>query len=168
MTSTPPEILREICPLLDLGVIYDDLLRNTVLGWRALHQATGKLPVWNMGFALQHASVVSSSTLYNLRGDEIYLSMIGDQCREYIGLQYSKGALYDLIPKANADDVKMRLHDCARHGVPTYCQKTMSWSNDKAHLKYEAVFLPFADGNSADSSWCFVPKFFYMGDEEDL
>lgn len=168
MTFTPPEILHEASPLLDLGVIRDDLLKDTVLGWHALHQSTGKLPVWSMDFALQHAAVVSSSILYDLRGAEVYLTMIGDQCREYIGLQHSKGALYDLIPKINADDILARLKDCALNSAPAYCHKTMSWNQGKGHLKYEAVFLPFADENSETSSWCFVPKSFYMSEEEGV
>lgn len=168
MKFTPPVILNEACPLTDLGIVLDEALQSTVRGWQALCQSVGKLPVWDMSFALQHASVVSSSILYDLRGDEVYLTMIGDQCREYIGLQHSKGNLYDLIPKNNADDIYARLQACAQHKAPTYCYKNMSWNNDKAHLKYEAIFLPFAEQGSDACSWCFVPKSFVIGDDADL
>lgn len=160
-----PIILKECFPLHNLDDLMDDGLRNVAQNWIDLCATTGGIPVWSMDFAMQNASVVSRAMLYDTSGDDIYITMIGDQCREFIGLEKTKGELNELIPKVNADDIRKRIEVCAEQRAPNYCLKSMSWNHDRSFIKYEVLFLPFTSDTSDECTWFLTVMVFHVDEE---
>ena len=165
MSYSPPVILKECIPLAASDQLIDSALKRAADSWHQVQSEQGHLPIWDMDFALQNATVVSRSMLYDLSGEDVYVAMAGDQCREFIGLEKTKGLLKDLIPAVNVGDILHRLAHCAEQRAPNYCFKSMSWNHGRDFMHYEALFLPFTDKGSVDCSWVFVPMAFHLKDE---
>jgi len=165
MIYSNPVILNEQCPLDNSHDLIDEGLRRADRNWRDLSEQAGSLPTWNTEFAMQNAGIVSRTIMYDTSGDGIEMALIGDQCREFIGLEKTKGPLDELMPEVNVADVRMRIEACTQQRQPNYCLKSMSWNNDKDFLKYEALFLPFRLEGSEACTWIFCPMAFHLGEE---
>jgi len=164
MAYTEPIVLKECIPLTDVSALSDEQLQDAAQMWMAWRDEQDGVPRWDMNFALQNANLVSRSILYDLNAEDVFVTLVGDQCREFIGLDKTKGALSDLIPKINADDVRKRLNVCIEQHAPNSCLKSMSWNHGKDFVKYEALFLPFL-GNGDACAWVLCPMAFYIGEE---
>ena len=165
MPEPKPEIIRELFPIDAPDVILDDDLKQSLLKWEAVAHSTGDVPIWSMDFALDNSRLVSRTIMYDTSGGETYMAIIGEECREVIGLPKSKGFLKDLMPPANYDDVQSRIEKCGEMRKPHYVQKTLSWNNDRDFVTYEVLFLPFMTEDSDQCTWFFVPMVFHNTSE---
>ena len=166
MADTRPEILLERLPIEDFGEVLDTHVRELAEHWRFLHREAGRIPVWDVSFPLKVARVASRSMLYEFQGTEIFIKIIGEECREFIGLSKSNGKLYDLIPTVNADDIRNRILTCAEQRAPNYCLKSMSWNRGRSYLHYEALFLPFTRPDEQDCSLFYTSMSFHQADQQ--
>lgn len=161
MTKTQLEVLCEEAPLDSAEPLIDADLHKAYLHWLKLYDAGGKLPRWDMTFPLENPAVASRSMLHDLRGDESYISIIGEQCRDILRLNRTKGTVDELFPKTNADDIHERLKTCRTLAQPTYCRKTLVWHDGRDHIRYEVLMLPFADDDEGETcKWIYAPLAF--------
>ena len=167
MAETKPEIIRESIPLRDLDDIVDNGLRSLADHWKVLRRSDGRVPEWDSVFPLKEASVVTRSMLYEVNDGNIGIRIIGEQCREVIGLAKCKGGLYDLIPAVNADDIRNRIEASALYQEPNWCLKSMSWNDGRDHLRYEALFLPFTAKGVDACTRFYCPMAFYSAHAGD-
>ena len=165
MPEPKPEIIRELFPIDDPSVIIDEDLQQSLLKWVTLSESVGAVPKWTMDFAIDNSRLVSRTIMYDTSSGETYMAIIGEECREIIGLPKSKGFLKDLMPPANYDDVQNRIEKCGKMQKPHYVQKTLSWNNDRDFVTYEVLFLPFVTEDSDQCTWFFVPMVFHNSSE---
>ncbi len=162
MVFSEPVVINECSPLTNKEGLLDEGLQKAFDAWHAHFNKDGKVPVWNMDFAMENPTIVSRSFLYDLSSREAYVAMIGEECRNFIGITQSKGPLEELMPEVNVADVRNRLAKCAELRRPTYCYKSMSWNHDRDYMKYEVLFLPFVTAKSDMCTWFFVPMSFQV------
>lgn len=165
MPEPKPVILRELFPIDEPGEMIDGDLQQSLVKWTELAESSGGVPQWSMDFAMDNSRLVSRTMMYDTSGGETYLPIIGEECREVIGLPKSKGFLKDLMPPANYDDVQTRIIKCGEMQKPHYVLKSMSWNNDRDFMNYEVLFLPFVTEDSTRCTWFFVPMVFHHVDE---
>ena len=165
MPEPKPEIFRELFPIDDPREIIDEDLQQCLVKWQELRENTGNVPRWNMDFALANSRLVSRTMMYDTSSGETYMAIIGEECREIVGLPKSKGYLKDLMPPANYDDVQNRISKCGEMQKPHYVLKSLSWNNDRDFVKYEVLFLPFVTEDSDQCTWFFVPMVFHNSRE---
>lgn len=162
MAYSEPVILKECFPLDDSQEMIEPILQDVANSWIHLRAELGNLPTWSMDFALLNPNAVSRMMLYDTSGDDIYITLIGDQCREFIGLEKTKGPLAELMPEINAKDIRNRIALCKEQRAPNYCLKSMSWNNDRDFIKYEALFLPFVAKDTKECTWFLVTMAFHI------
>ena len=162
MTYSIPVILRECLPITDTSEVMDEGVKLVIENWYDLSEKCGGVPMWSTDFAMQNAGVISRTVMYDSSGDEIDMAMIGDQCREFIGLEKSKGLLKDLMPDVNISDIVNRINVCTEQRAPNYCLKSMSWNHGKDFLKYEVAFLPFLRNDGVEPTWFFSTLAFHF------
>ncbi|MCW8916068.1 MAG: hypothetical protein OQK24_09475 [Magnetovibrio sp.] len=168
MKSSKPVILKDCSPLANKDDLLDEGLQKAFDIWQAQYNKGGKVPLWNMDFAMDNSTIVSRTIMYDTSRGEILMTIIGEECRNFIGLEKSKGLLKDLMPKPNIDDVTTRLNKCAELRKPTYCYKTMSWNHDRDYMKYEVLFLPFVTSEGDECTWFFVPMSFQINEGANM
>lgn len=140
-----PEIVAEHEPLSSVDLMPEAGSREAAKYWFDLGSGEA-MPDWSdfqlkWIVSLLPLTMVYARSLENADEEPVCLLM-GETCRERIGLDMARKRPSELLPKGNAIDVVGRINRCLHIGKPTYVRKRMNWK-EQPWMIYSSLFLPF-------------------------